>query len=190
MKKPAYTTSEVAAFCHVTSDTIRKWTESGALHAFKTPGGHRRVRHENVIKFMREHNIPLPPELREERCKILLISQDNNLLSNIQKQLEKTHTACDFQIARDSFDAGRLVALFEPDVAIVDMAFQGTNASDICRRLTEPEEQPGTAVIAVVSSDAAEPLKDLVDKGVALLKKPFNPDELRKALAAVGIELV
>lgn len=190
MKQSAYTTSKVAEFCHVTSDTIRKWTETGALHAFKTPGGHRRIRHEDVVKFMREHNIPLPAELRENRYRILVVSQDNNLVNTIQKQLEKTHTACEFQIARDSFDAGRFVAVFEPNAAIVDLAFQGTNASDICRRLIEPGEQFGTAVIAIVHSDAADTPKDLTDKGVAVLRKPFSPDELRKALAAVGIELV
>ncbi|MCK5861143.1 MAG: excisionase family DNA-binding protein, partial [Candidatus Hydrogenedentes bacterium] len=45
--KQSFSTSEVARYCHVTADTIRKWAEAGRLRVFKTPGGHRRIHRED-----------------------------------------------------------------------------------------------------------------------------------------------
>ena len=62
-QKQSFSTSEVAKYCHVTADTIRKWAEAGRITVFKTPGGHRRIRREDLISFLRENGIPLHPDL-------------------------------------------------------------------------------------------------------------------------------
>ena len=52
--KQSFSTSEVAKYCHVTADTIRKWAEANRITVFKTPGGHRRIRRDDLIRFLRE----------------------------------------------------------------------------------------------------------------------------------------
>lgn len=42
------TTSEVAAECRVSTDTVRRWAASGALPSLLTPGGQRRFRRPDV----------------------------------------------------------------------------------------------------------------------------------------------
>jgi len=51
--KQSFSTSEVAKYCHVTADTIRKWADAGRITVFKTPGGHRRIRREDLVQFLR-----------------------------------------------------------------------------------------------------------------------------------------
>jgi excisionase family DNA binding protein len=45
------TVSEASRFLGVSEPTLRKWTDAGRVAAFRTPGGHRRYRLENLIRF-------------------------------------------------------------------------------------------------------------------------------------------
>jgi len=59
------TTGECAKFCQVAGRTIHKWMDSGLLKGFRVPGStHRRVPHENLVLFMKEHGLPIPEELQ------------------------------------------------------------------------------------------------------------------------------
>lgn len=42
------TPGEVAKAFRVTAETVSRWADSGVLPFFKTPGGHRRFRREDV----------------------------------------------------------------------------------------------------------------------------------------------
>ena len=63
---PILTTREAANLLGVAVSTAQVWMEGGALPAWKTPGGHRRVRRSAVLALLREQagaaaaNVPLP----------------------------------------------------------------------------------------------------------------------------------
>ena len=63
--KPVFTTFEAAKLCHVSPLSIINWVNAGRLPAFRTPGGHRRIRRDDLARFMRDNGIPLPDELRD-----------------------------------------------------------------------------------------------------------------------------
>ena len=65
MGKSVFTTFETAKLCHVSPLSIINWVNAGRLPAFRPPGGHRRIRREDLIRFMRDSGIPLADELRE-----------------------------------------------------------------------------------------------------------------------------
>ncbi|MEM8513113.1 excisionase family DNA binding protein [Massilia sp. MP_M2] len=52
------TTREAAQLLGVAVSTAQVWMESGDLPAWKTPGGHRRVRHSAVMRLVRERVAP------------------------------------------------------------------------------------------------------------------------------------
>ncbi|MGE5314408.1 MAG: cobalamin-dependent protein [Acidobacteriota bacterium] len=45
-------TADVATLLNVNESTVKRWTEKGILHCFKTPGGHRKYRQEDVADFV------------------------------------------------------------------------------------------------------------------------------------------
>ena len=47
-EKPVFTTFEAAKICHVSPLSIINWVNAGRLSAFRTPGGHRRIRREAI----------------------------------------------------------------------------------------------------------------------------------------------
>ncbi|WP_312554326.1 helix-turn-helix domain-containing protein, partial [Massilia sp.] len=51
---PILTTREAAALLGIAVSTAQQWIENGALPAWKTPGGHRRVRLSAVSALLRE----------------------------------------------------------------------------------------------------------------------------------------
>ncbi len=57
---PVLTTSEAAQLLGVAISTAQIWMESGALAAWKTPGGHRRVRLSAVRELQLQHSAAAP----------------------------------------------------------------------------------------------------------------------------------
>lgn len=45
---------EVADFLGASVSAVAEWADQGALPHFKTPGGHRRFRREDVEKFLKD----------------------------------------------------------------------------------------------------------------------------------------
>lgn len=54
-----YTTHDVARMLQVDPSTVAKWIEARKLVAFKTPGGHRRIRAADFEAFRAEFGMPI-----------------------------------------------------------------------------------------------------------------------------------
>lgn len=189
-QKQSFSTSEVAKYCHVTADTIRKWAEAGRINVFKTPGGHRRIRREELISFLRENNIPLHDDLSNDGVKILLVDDDKTVLAVISRFLEHSEANFEVATASDGFEAGHLVGTFGPKVVFLDIRLPGINGTDVCRQIKGSADSADTHVIAMTAFFDEEISREIMNLGAATcLKKPFTPDDLRRALALVGIEI-
>lgn len=61
------TTYQASKFCNVSLTTVVNWQEQGLLAAYKTPGGHRRIKRHDFIEFLKKYNMPIPEELESEK---------------------------------------------------------------------------------------------------------------------------
>jgi len=84
MSKSVYTTHDVAKYCHVTMTTVVNWIEEGSLKAYKTKGGHRRIKKNDLLEFLRDNNMPI--SLNQS---ILVVDDDASIRSGLKKLLEK-----------------------------------------------------------------------------------------------------
>lgn len=188
--KQSFSTSEVARYCHVTADTIRKWAEANRIKVFKTPGGHRRIRREELLRFLQDNNIPIHSELSNSGIRILVIDQDPAIVNVVIRFIERSRGPFVTETAQDAFDAGSLVTSFTPDVVLLDSTLPGVDGLEVCRRIANSRDGSKPQVILLV--DGADPqVADLAQsRGAALtMRKPFTPDDLRRALARVGVEV-
>ena len=58
--KTIFTTGQVAKICKVAPRTVSKWFDSGRLRGYRIPGSQdRRIPREHLIRFLKEHGMPL-----------------------------------------------------------------------------------------------------------------------------------
>lgn len=68
--KNVLTTGNVARICNVALSTVIRWFDKGLLKGFRVPGSkHRRILPEELIKFLKEHNMPYDKAVLEEFLK-------------------------------------------------------------------------------------------------------------------------
>ena len=48
-------THEVARLLSVDAGTVIRWVDAGRLASFRTPGGHRRIPRQEVLRFAEQH---------------------------------------------------------------------------------------------------------------------------------------
>lgn len=53
-KQRLLTPAEVAAMFHVDPKTVARWAQAGKIRAMRTPGGHRRYRESDMLRFFED----------------------------------------------------------------------------------------------------------------------------------------
>jgi hypothetical protein len=62
--KEVLTTGDVARICHVAHLTVTGWLDKGLLKGYHLPlSGHRRIEIPELVRFMKEYDIPIPDNL-------------------------------------------------------------------------------------------------------------------------------
>ena len=81
-----FTTGQVAKICKVAPRTVSKWFDSGRLKGYRIPGSQdRRIPREYLIKFLKEHGMPLGDLEDEAMAKVLIVAQDQVLIENLKR---------------------------------------------------------------------------------------------------------
>ena len=76
---PPLTTGDVARYCHTTVMQVNRWIKSGALNAFRNPGGQSRITRQEFRRFLERNGMPILEEFFEsgrEGKKILVADDD------------------------------------------------------------------------------------------------------------------
>lgn len=177
-RKSVYTTFETAKLCHVSPLSIINWVNAGRLPAFRTPGGHRRIRREDLVRFMRENGIPIPEDIRDGsgRPKVLVVDDEASIREVLAEHLTTRSNPYEVVMAADGFEAGRLVATFRPDVVLLDLRMPGLDGFQVCRTIKADPESSSTTVIAMTGYYSPETESRILECGaVRCFAKPFEP---------------
>lgn len=187
-KKPVFTTFEAAKICHVSPLSIINWVNAGRLSAFRTPGGHRRIRREDLILFMRENELPLPEEFQPAsgRKKVLVVDDERAICKLLADHLTSLPgQPYDVSTASDGFQAGKLVGTFRPDVVILDLRMAGMDGFQVCKTIKADPETAAALVIAITGYHTPETESRILECGaVRCFAKPLDLGMLASFIAA------
>ncbi len=61
MTELLFTTNDVARMLQVDKSTVKRWTDDGKLKCFRTPGGHRKFRAEDLYQFTTDYSYGISP---------------------------------------------------------------------------------------------------------------------------------
>lgn len=186
--KSVFTTFETAKLCHVSPLSIINWVNAGRLPAFRTPGGHRRIRREDLIRFMKENGIPLPEELREGSGlpKVLVVDDEASIRELLTEHLSSRRPTYEVLSAADGFEAGRLVATCRPEVVLLDLKMPGLDGFQVCRTIKADPDTSNTVVIAMTGYYSPETEARILECGaIRCFSKPVEPSALSAFIDSV-----
>lgn len=173
--KKVFTTGQVAKICKVAPRTVSKWFDSGRLKGYRIPGSQdRRIPREQLIKFLKEHGMPLGELEEEEWHKILIIGAEKLFIERLQEMLPDNEDYR-YQVANSGFEAGIMAQSFHPDTIVIDLSLGRSEALQIASNLRKDPQYETTMMVALASEDEADPdsLKAAHSFNEAF-KKPFD----------------
>ncbi len=178
--KKAFTTFEVAEICDVTPVTIQNWIDKNWLRAYRTPGGHRRVLRDDLLKFLESRNMPHIFNERTGPPKILIVDDEKNFTELIRDILLLDNPEYEIEVAHDGFRAGLLYGNYKPDVVLLDLMLPGVDGFEVCRQIKQSSGGGDTVVIAITGLDDPGHKDRILTLGAShFLQKPVDTSRVR-----------
>jgi excisionase family DNA binding protein len=173
--KSIYTTHEVSRLLHVNPRSVINWIEQNLLPSYRTPGGHRRIRHDDLLAFLRKHQIPTPESLVEGKFNVLIVDDEQEIVEIMRVFLQR-QGGYEITSAADGISALIEVGRTKPDLLILDIMIPGVDGIEVCRRI-KADANNRTVIIAV--SGSAEHEKRILQAGAdAFMTKPIDLEKL------------
>jgi excisionase family DNA binding protein len=174
------TTHQVAGVLGVSLPTVVNWVKAGRISAHKTPGGHRRIAREEVIRFSEATDYPLPAGWGRppEHPRVLVVDGEPDFGEMVGDYLD-LNGAFDVRVVDNPFAAGLEIGRFKPHVVVLDMAMSELDALGALDVLQTSREEEGLQVIAC--TPVRDPILEqrLADGQIdAQVHKPVPMDQL------------
>ncbi len=175
-----YTTGDIASFCHVTINAVKKWIAAGKIEAFRTPGGHYRVNRDEFISFLDKYKLDIKDEIFPKKTKILIVDDEPVVIEFIRGALETMQHDFIIETAADGYDALIKVGDFKPCLLILDIRMPKIDGFEVCRRLKDDESTKGIKILAV-SAYGRDDLDKMIGCGAdSCLPKPLSLRDFQK----------
>jgi len=168
------TLGAAARFLGVAQSTIRKWSDSGRVPAFYTPGGHRRYRRADLETFLERSG---PGGKPRSGPLVLLVDDDEKV-----RELVRVNLEFEGYLVREAGSAEEGLSAIEeakPDLVLLDVMMPQTDGWEMLRKI---QEQYGAGAIPVVMFSGKvdeRALEQASTSGAqAFVGKPFDMQQL------------
>jgi excisionase family DNA binding protein len=176
--RKVFTTGQVAKICKVAPRTVSKWFDSGRLVGYRIPGSQdRRIPREHLIRFLKEHQMPLGELEDEAYSKVLIIGSDRMLIDRLKAMMPETE---DFkcEVAHSGFEAGIQAESLHPDAIVLDLAMGRSEGLQIVANLRRNNAYDQCVIVGLAAEDESDPETLKADGFSDVFKKPFDPQLL------------
>jgi excisionase family DNA binding protein len=175
------TTRQAAQRLGVSLGTVQHMVESGALEAWKTLGGHRRIPLSALEAHLGRRRA-LTPSAADASGKLdLLIAEDDASLQKLyQLTIERWEMPINLRIVNNGFDGLVQVGQRVPDVLITDLMMPGLDGYEMIRRLRANNELAHMDILVVSALDKEEVLAhDGFPANITVFGKPIPFHEIK-----------
>lgn len=178
MNDATFTTHDIARFCGVYPSSVVNWINSGKLKSFQTAGGHHRVTKERLLEFMKQLDIPIPPEVAG-RARILVVDDDEEFAGMVKRAFSRHPEHYEADVCGDGVEALLRIGQAPPVLVVLDMVMPKMDGLQVCKVLKSKAETRKVKIIAVTGKKLAFSERKLEEIGVdALFRKPLDINEL------------
>jgi len=174
-----FTTHDISRLLQVDPSTVSKWIDKGILMAFRTPGGHRRVRSSDLRTFLIAHQMPVPDELGSGMIRLLIVDDEKPVLDGLKRAFKNYGTQVDVTTTTSGVEALLLVSEQKPHGLLVDLSMPDLNGFEVCRRIRLRQQLESVKLITMSARHSPELVEQSIRAGaVACLSKPIDPQRV------------
>lgn len=150
-------TLKAAEILGVTQRTVQLWTETGALIAWKTPGGHRKVTTESVNQIIEKRNQTIQSKVAkiEKEFNVLYVEDDEAQRLLFQKYFSRSKKI-KLVLASNGFEGLVSIGIEKPKLLITDLKMPGMNGFEMINQLKKNKELRGLEIIVLTSMHEEE----------------------------------
>ncbi|MFP4446443.1 MAG: response regulator [Desulfosudaceae bacterium] len=172
-------------YCNVSPKTIINWVDAGHIKAYRTIGGHRRIKKDDLEEFMKNQGIPIPEEkVESNRKKILVVDDDLIIVESIVQALEEDEYDYEVISAADGFEAGLQVKHFNPDLIILDIMMPDIKGYEVCKKIKSGQDTRHIKIIVLSAYLDEEKFKQMKENGADVcFSKPLPLPKLKDEVA-------
>jgi excisionase family DNA binding protein len=153
------TSYQVGTLLQVNPSSVNKWVKDGRIPAFRTPGGHRRIRAGDLVAFLNEHKMPVPTTLTQaSRRRLLIVDDDQRQLDSVQRALKPYGERIELAMANNGVEALVQVGSFKPHLIMLNAQLPNMDGLEVCRRLKGNSETQAIQIL-ITSADATPDLE-------------------------------
>ncbi len=173
-------TRQAALRLGVSLGTVQNMVENGALEAWKTAGGHRRIPAASVDALLAKRR-NLTPSAHEAGSQLdILIAEDDPTLQMLyQMTLENWGLPIKLRIVANGFDGLLQVGQRMPDILIADLMMPGMDGFEMIRRLRANPDLARMDIIVVSAIDRDEIQKAGLPSDITIFGKPIPFHEIK-----------
>lgn len=186
-------TRQAADLIGVSHRTIQLWVENGALQAWKTAGGHRRISLSSIQKVVAQRQAAVAPPRASilasgssgVRPRVLVVDDDATLLRLYELEIATWDLGVDIVKAGNGFEALIRIGEHKPDVLISDLSMPGMDGFRMIRTLRADPAYADMAIIVVSGLDRTTVHAMGLPEEVPFFHKPAPFPELRATVQSV-----
>ncbi len=172
------TPAEAAKKLKVSPITLRKWADAGLIEVRTTIGGHRRYLASEVEGMLARQG-----SRKGRETKILIVDDDVMMIELVRDLLLMSSRPFAIETALDGFDAGRKLAVFQPDLMFLDLMMPGLDGFEVCRRVKSSGQGRKLRIIAMTAYPTEENVRRIEAEGAEVcLAKPVSQPLLMAAI--------
>lgn len=186
-----FTTYDIGRMTGTDPTTVHKWIDRGLLRGYRTPGGHRRVRSEDLRTFLAAHKMPIPRELGGNGAlRVLLADGDAGELRSLGRSLRRLKPSWQVDTVASGVEALLSASREPPDVLVLDLHLPELDGFSVCKHLAARPDTASVKLVALVSRVTAEiERKAKVAGARTVLKKSASGAELVEIIeVAAGVQ--
>jgi excisionase family DNA binding protein len=151
--KDTLTTTEAAKLLGFHVNTLKNWVRDGKMPAFKTLGGHYRIRIKDLVKVLRDNDIPVPSQLQMSKYTIVVIDDEPAFLTLIKACFKNHKESFEIKAFQNGYDALMEIGRQSPDLILMDIRLPHMDGYEFLTKLRQNEETKELKVIAVSGHD-------------------------------------
>jgi len=171
-------TRQAAQRLGVSLGTVQNMVESGALEAWKTAGGHRRIPIASVEAVLARRRTVTG----KDGCDIMdvLVAEDESVLRSLyQTTIEGWNLPLRLRLVSNGFDGLLEVGQRVPDILIADLMMPGMDGFEMIRCLREKPELAHMDIIAISAIERQQIEEKGLPRDVTIFGKPIPFHELK-----------